>query len=230
MLRFVYSIPFLREKICRVRFFLFMKFRKLITGSLNSVLHSEYSKISIQSYNSNKNRITYLVRLLDNISSASKNKRVLSCGPRFESELFGYRGLGFKWSNILAIDTFSYSRRIQVGNIHELDFMDDSFDYVMAGWVIAYSENPRLAVKELTRVLKHGGKLVITWDVTDKNLPEKLADFYIPRINNMSQRLELTEKIFIRDLLVDNIKVERLECGFLEKVGTSSFLTLVLKK
>lgn len=230
MLRIVYSIPFFRERICRIRFFFFLKFKELSTGSLNSVLHSEYSKVSIKTYNSNKNRITYLVKLLENISSTPSVKKVLSCGPRFESELYGYRSLGFRWRNIIAIDTFSYSNKIQLGNIHALDFIDNSFDYIVAGWVIAYSENPVAAVKELTRVLKRGGKLLITWDVSEKNLPEKLGDIYLPRINNMSERYEIADKIFLSDFLVDNLKVERMEFGFLEKVGTSSFVALVLKK
>lgn len=184
----------------------------------------------MESYNSNKNRITYLVRLLENISSASRIKRVLSCGPRFESELFGYRSLGFSWKNIIAIDTFSYSSKIQLGNIHALEFMDNSFDYVVAGWVIAYSENPVAAMKELTRVLKCGGKLVITWDITEENLPEKLGDIHLPRINNMTDHMEIAGKLCLSDLLVDDLKVERLEFGFLERVGSSSFVTLVLKK
>jgi ubiquinone/menaquinone biosynthesis C-methylase UbiE len=41
--------------------------------------------------------------------------------------------------------------------MHSLPFADNSFDVLICGWVIAYSENRTIAASEITRVLKPNG-------------------------------------------------------------------------
>jgi SAM-dependent methyltransferase len=48
------------------------------------------------------------------------------------------------------------------GDILALDFVDDTFDLVCALDVVEHVENDQLAAKELTRVCKVGGSIVIT--------------------------------------------------------------------
>ncbi|WP_372426845.1 class I SAM-dependent methyltransferase [Salinarimonas chemoclinalis] len=87
--------------------------------------------------------------------------RVLSIGPRVEGELFNLRGYGFRKKNIEAIDLFSFSPLIDVGDMHKIEHPDASFDIVISGWVLGYSDDKALAVREMLRVLKPGGLLAI---------------------------------------------------------------------
>jgi ubiquinone/menaquinone biosynthesis C-methylase UbiE len=48
------------------------------------------------------------------------------------------------------------------GSLLELPFPDEHFDYVISSDVIEHTTDPYLAVKELIRVLKPGGKICIT--------------------------------------------------------------------
>ena len=54
---------------------------------------------------------------------------------------------------------------IKVGNVHNLSFQSDLFDLIVCGWTIAYSEKPLEAIKEIVRVTKPLGKIVLTWDL-----------------------------------------------------------------
>lgn len=88
--------------------------------------------------------------------------KVLVVGPRNEAEILNLVGHGFSRKNIVAIDLFSYSPWITLGDMHNLDFLDDSFDFIMLGWVIAYSDDKRKAVKEICRVAKPGATIALS--------------------------------------------------------------------
>lgn len=101
--------------------------------------------------------------------------KILSIGPRVESELMTIRSLGFKWKNIKAIDLHSYSNLIQLGDMHKINFDDNSFDVVLSGWTLRYSTDVNLALSEILRVCKPGGIISIGFTyIKDPNKDPKL--------------------------------------------------------
>ena len=105
-------------------------------------------------------RLHHLIFPLCGIVDISFNKmnyKVLSIGPRSEAELLLIAGYGFKFSNIKGLDLFSYSPKIDVGDMHKMPYKNDSFDVIFSGWVLAYSDKQEKALKEMVRVLKPGG-------------------------------------------------------------------------
>jgi ubiquinone/menaquinone biosynthesis C-methylase UbiE len=56
----------------------------------------------------------------------------------------------------------------QAGNVHQLAFKDESFDLVTCRRAAHHFSDIRLAVSEMQRVLRHGGRLVID----DRSVPE----------------------------------------------------------
>lgn len=100
-----------------------------------------------------------------------KNLKILSIGPRSEGEIFLLFSNGFELKNISAVDLFSYSPLISLGDMHNLKFDDNSFDIVLMGWCLAYSNNKKDALSEANRVLKKGGSLIIGH--TMFNMPEQ---------------------------------------------------------
>ena len=56
------------------------------------------------------------------------------------------------------------------GNAMDLPFEDESFDAVIASFMLMFVPEPELAVREMWRVLRPGGRLVIAvWEALDQN-------------------------------------------------------------
>lgn len=98
------------------------------------------------------NPIKSVMKINTRISEA----KVLTIGPRTEGEILNLVGHGFARKNISALDLFSYSPWIKVGDMHDMPFDDNSFDVVILGWVLAYSNDKRKAAAEIMRVAKPG--------------------------------------------------------------------------
>lgn len=70
-------------------------------------------------------------------------------------------------SNMLAIASKkipeNYKNKISLvkGNAEKLPFDDDQFEYVISEFTLNYVDNPKVAVKEMLRVLKKDGKLLL---------------------------------------------------------------------
>ena len=231
MAKFLFLIPSIRERYCRLRFTLLKKkLNDVDKVDSSNVLHSKYSASHFTNYSSFKWRVDYLIRTLKLLMKKKVNGKILSIGPRTESELYGFRGLGFTWENIFAIDTFTYSPKIQQGDMHNIAFPDDTFDYIVCGWVLAYSASPEKALSEIRRVMKFSARLIITWELppTDQNFDlSKLKIFRVTNLNDPKTEI-------VDGFLIDNVKnyfdIERIEIGHAEFYGDTKFVTLILKK
>lgn len=87
--------------------------------------------------------------------------KVLTIGPRTESELLTLVSVGFHPNNITGLDLMSYNTMVDVGDMHDMPYEDESFDIVIAGWVLAYSADQLKAASEILRVVKSGGFVAI---------------------------------------------------------------------
>jgi len=97
------------------------------------------------------------LKSIDRVRRNLPKLKVLSIGPRTEGEMLNLFAHGFKRKNIAGLDLISYSPWIEVGDMHDMPFQDNSFDIVICGWAIAYSNNKPKAAGEIIRVLKHHG-------------------------------------------------------------------------
>ena len=125
--------------------------------------------------------------------------KVLSIGPRVESELMTIRSMGFKWKNIKAIDNHKYSNLVELGDMHNIKYEDNSFDVVLSGWTLAYSTNVKLALSEILRVSKPGGLISIgfTYDKNNPNDPHLKS-------NRKEDKIYTTDQI--KEFFKDNIQ------------------------
>lgn len=105
-----------------------------------------------------------------------KKQKILIIGPRNEAEIFSFASRGYLLKNIKAIDLFSYSPLVEVMDMHNLNFEDNYFDIVYAGWVIAYSDNKLKAFSEMERVTKKGGLISLTAGISNKTNEEIIAE------------------------------------------------------
>ena len=82
--------------------------------------------------------------------------KVLTVGPRTECEIFTLVAGGFLPENIFALDLISYSKFIDLGDMHDMPYDNNSFDIVLLPWVLGYSGDIPKAVEETLRVAKPG--------------------------------------------------------------------------
>lgn len=101
------------------------------------------------------------LRGIEFINRNSAQLKVLTIGPRSESELFSLIAAGFHPDNITGMDLISYSDFVQLGDMHAMPFDNDSFDIVIAGWVLAYSADNRRVAAEILRVARPGAHIAI---------------------------------------------------------------------
>lgn len=227
----LYSIPVFRERLGRLRFFVLKYFHRIDLLKSEKALHWDYSQNQFEKYSSNKDRVSYLITLVSEIAgSNNSNRTLLSCGPRYESELYGFRGLGFKWRNIHAVDIFSYSPKIKLGDIHALNFEPNSFDLIVCGWTIAYSAEPELALEQLYRVAKVGGKVLITWELPlTFNISDKL-NLRLYRKSDINDSNSTLPDGLIIPIASKYFKIYRVEIGKLYFNNNVPFAVLVLEK
>jgi SAM-dependent methyltransferase len=118
---------------------------------------------------SRTNRLIRPLCAIDRVFMHARELKALSIGPRTEMELLNLVAQGFLPENIRGLDLFSTSPWIDVGNMHSMPYPDNSFDVVIAGWVLVYSSDPDQACREMLRVA--GDKGIIALGAT--RLPEE---------------------------------------------------------
>lgn len=169
---------------CFIRFIYLFYIKKKFSYYSNNknIAGYEYSKKSffdgkLPIYRPN-DRVFYLYFNLISNPNIIKNN-ILILGPRYENEIYIAKSLGFK--NIYALDIFSYSPNIEVGDIHDMKYKDNFFDCVVCGWTLSYSINPSKVINEIKRVLKKNGTVIfgvskVRSEITKRESKEKILN------------------------------------------------------
>ena len=155
------------------------------------------------------------------IETVSEESEILMIGPRTESDIFKLFGL-FPKSKITGVDLISYSKHIQLGDAHELEFNDNKFDVTISGWVISYTKTPMEMISEMIRVTKSEGIISIGFEHIDdlsneyvKTMKDKHVNIHerylncLEDIKTILKELNMKFKsIFEYDALLKNKSVE----------------------
>ena len=121
-------------------------------------------------------RSSKLVRPLSAIETLGPDSKILSIGPRTEGELLNLVGHGFRPENVRGVDLISYSPWVDLGNMHDLPYPDDSFDATVMSFVLSYSDQRQRAAAEMVRVTKNEGLVAVSaeWNpLTDEEIRER---------------------------------------------------------
>ncbi|WP_339378367.1 phytanoyl-CoA dioxygenase family protein [Calothrix sp. NIES-2100] len=103
------------------------------------------------------------------------SSKILVIGPRSEDDLLCLIGHGFEIENIRGLDLISYSPWVDIGDMHSMPYEDDSWDAIILGWVLNYSNNPKQVADEVIRVAKPGCLVAIGVEynpLTDEQITE----------------------------------------------------------
>jgi hypothetical protein len=115
----------------------------------------------------------------------------LSIGPRSEIEIFGMMAAGFHPDRIKAVDLFSYSPYVDLGDMHRLPYADNSFDIVFLGWVLSYSRDQAAVARELMRIGRDHAIVVLAGDYSDDNRDRTAFNDETTHMQNCDQLLAL---------------------------------------
>lgn len=118
-----------------------------------------------------------LLNPIDSLDFINKDTaKVLSIGPRNEGELYMIKSFGYKWGNIFGIDLQTYSKKIQLNDMHMIDFSSNFFDIIISGWTLAYSKNKKKALSEIRRVAKNDAIVSIGYTYLPENLKYEVEE------------------------------------------------------
>lgn len=120
--------------------------------------------------------------------------KVLCIGPRTESEVLLLWSYGFALETIEAIDLISYSPLIKLGDMHSLQYNDNTFDVIFSSCTLVYSRAIEKAISEIKRVAKNNAVIAVSQDILagydQESLrlfgkifydPESIMDLFIPK-------------------------------------------------
>ncbi len=147
-------------------------------------------------------RIELLIRPLSVLETVRDATSVLLIGPRNENDLLiASTYLDLPLECIRGLDLISYSKQIDLGDMHAMPYEDNSFDIVICGWTVSYSNSPQQLANEMVRVCKNNGVIAVGLEYStldeagyQKLLGYSLAIPGVKRINSVSQVNDLFEK------------------------------------
>lgn len=149
--------------VFKARFIYLMKVRRSklrVCADETGVLAAGYS-LSMLKHGRTSDRPLQLIRPLSALGCLTPEAKVLSVGCRFETELLYLIGHRCSTRNVRGLDTISYSPWVDAGNMHAMPYPDCTWDVVILGWVISYSDRPRQAAAEVIRVARDGATIAI---------------------------------------------------------------------
>ena len=201
ILRGLFSIPLMITMITYIRFIYLYYIKKNFksfypldnevvkrnTGYINLNI---LNPLAINNFFSHKKKLHHFQPLKSLYFLNRLNMKVLCIGPRTETELFSLVALGFQLKNINALDLHSYSDLIKLGDATDIPFDTNTFDLVIIGKMLVYTDEPDKVINETVRILKNNG-IVSMYHSHVKN--ENFSKF----------RLDSSKKIF--DLFGNNL-------------------------
>lgn len=152
----------LRSLIGKTRLYWYVKLRKkLNTQNSNSAFPAtiKHNLRSLADFSSS--RMFLLLDPLCVIETLEKQAKILVIGCRNELDLLILFSKGFSTKHVRGLDIISYSPLVDCGDMHRMQYADNTFDAVVCGWTLSYSRTPEVAASEIKRVTRSGGIVAV---------------------------------------------------------------------
>jgi len=149
------------------------------------------------------NRLIRPLYAIDRVFFGAHKLTALCVGPRTEMELLSLVAQGFRPENVKGLDLFTYTPWIETGNMHNMPYADNSYDVLIAGWVLTYSSDPELACREFLRVVKDKGIIAIgsTYLSPERGAKEGAgrSAIHYPRVDDLLKRFgNAVRNVYVR--------------------------------
>lgn len=202
----------IRYYFCRIRFvmlrkkIIFMNARNKDIGA-NAVDHNLNALINEKASFGMSGRMGLLLYPAAMLLRDRLMPKVLIVGPRTEDDIFFAKALGLR--DTIGLDLFSYSKYIDIGDIHATNYPDNYFDAVLLGWMISYSSNPTDVIKECKRIMKVDGILGVG---IESNIEYKLSGKMpsnSPRVNELNTANDLINLIKMNAVFIHDPELSK---------------------
>lgn len=127
------------------------------SGAYHQQVHDYNAGVTASKVLTTTRRIEPYYEMLSFAFKDNAAKQLLIVGPRNIHELLVAWTRGFRWPNISAIDLYSTNPKIRVMNMEAMTFKDASFDAVSMANTLTYAVETKVALSEVSRVLRPGG-------------------------------------------------------------------------
>lgn len=193
-------IRVIRIAVGKLRFLYFTRIRRSLRVLESADAIDNTIKHNLKSLGSFGNRrMDTLIKPLSVLENVSKAARILVIGPRNEDDILNLVGNGFAAPNITGLDLISYSPAIQLGDMHNAPFADSTFDVIICGWTLSYSNQPAKFAAEAIRIIKDRGTIGIAVEystLSDEQSLQVHGGYHLKptgfaRINSTRQILDL---------------------------------------
>lgn len=146
-------------------------------------------------------RMELLIRPLSVIESTRTARSILLIGPRNENDLLlASTYFDLPLTCFRGLDLISYSKLVDLGDMHAMPYPDNQFDIVICGWTLSYSNQPQRLADEMLRVCRPGGLIAVgvEYSAMDDSEYERMIGYNLAtpglkRINSVRQIEQLFE-------------------------------------
>jgi ubiquinone/menaquinone biosynthesis C-methylase UbiE len=91
--------------------------------------------------------------------------------------------------NVTGTDLHYTSKNVIKADVNKLPFKNNTIDQIYCWCLLEHLPKPELALKEMNRVLKKGGKIILSTELPDKNFYKKdnthIQPFTVPQLQKM---------------------------------------------
>jgi len=193
----LYKISFIRRIVVIVRAYFFVKVLKRLKTAYSHDAFQITVEHNLKGLYQCNNRMNLLIQPLVSLEKINTDSKILIIGPRNEHDLFLLRAHGFRMGNIVGLDLITYSPFIRIGDMHKMEFENNTFDAVILGWTLSYSSEPQKAIEEIIRVTKNGGIVAVAVEYSNLNKSDsqKLLAYSIQDYEKLGKRINSTHQI-----------------------------------
>jgi len=191
----VMKIDVLRFNFCKYRWYLLRR-RLRIIGEHTSSVGANAIEYNLDAFAQAgavfgmAKRMSLLLYPVAALLRGRPEANVLIVGPRTEDDIIWAKSLGLR--NTRGLDLFTYSKWIDLGDIHNTQMESASLDAVLLGWMISYSKDPTQVIAECKRLLRPGGYLGIG---IETNPAQKAEGIRPPRVNHINSSGDLVDLV-----------------------------------
>jgi len=193
----VHLLPHYQRLVGRLRMFWYIKLRRRLSIVQSDRAFAATIDHNLKSLRYFNQRTEALIRPLSVIETLGPESRLLIVGPRNEGDLFAAIGYGFSPKNVRGLDLISYSPMIDIGDMHQTPYADDSFDAIVVGWTLSYSSDPQSFATEMLRIVRDGGILAIGVEYSELTEEDTIAlvGYRIDEEDKLPKRINSTADI-----------------------------------
>ena len=171
----LYGSIYIRIVMGYIRWFYYYKIKRnfkaldikdAIEGTVN---HNKTAFLKFPITDYTMKRMDRLIAIIKSMEFIGDHSHILIIGPRTDSDIMKII-YNYPQASIKAIDIISYSPWIDLQDAHHTTYSSNTFDCILSGWVLKYSNHKEKMMTEMIRIVKNEGLIAIGIEYFDSQI------------------------------------------------------------